>query len=93
MELSGELTSDQHLKQPPTEDVTEIAEQRPRRKSILKVNLSPETSVAVEQRRPSKRVSFADEEGKDLQSVLQLETPIKKEDQQPLRQSKCCTLW
>ena len=60
MDFPQDLTSDPALLKIASEDGEDTIEPRPRRKSILK--LAPEALLAAHQRRPSKRVAFADEE-------------------------------
>jgi len=89
MDFPQDLTSDPALLKIASEDGEDTIEPRPRRKSILK--LAPEALLAAHQRRPSKRVAFADEEAAGAQSEL----AVAEEDllQINAKQSKCCQLW
>lgn len=97
MDEQQDITSDQPFIKVASEDSGDTIDQKgKRRKSILRVDLPPDSMLAVpveQQRRPSKRVSFADEDGGEIQSVLQLVDLPSPQPQLPVRQSKCCQLW
>jgi len=96
MDTPQDVTSDQPFIKIGREESTDTIDPKGRRKSILRVEGVPDSMLAIpveQQRRPSKRVSFADEEGGEIQSVLQLADLPSPLPQQPVRQSKCCQLW
>lgn len=95
MDTPQDVTSDQPFIKIASEESGDTVDPKGRRKSILRVEgvVDSMLAIPVEQRRSSKRVSFADEEGGEIQSVLQLADLPSPQPQLPVRQSKCCQLW
>lgn len=100
MDTPQDITTDQPLfKIVSDESGADTIEPKVRRKSILKIGGSLDQLLVIpmdQQRRPSKRVSFADEDGGEIKSVLQLlpeEQSPQPQPQPAVRQSKCCQMW